>query len=249
MTRTQSSMRARITDSTCPGAGGVEAARPAIRQAGGGANPTPALHDLQVVPLSHKFARQIVEKHHYLHSMPGGTELCFGVVANGKLMGAITFGSGPANAYRLVNGSARADCLTLSRLCLSDELPPNSESRVIGITLRLIKRTTDVKFVVSYADPEQGHVGSIYQATNWLYTGMSEATPLIDLGDGIARHSRSVSHALGTHSVRFLTKQGLDVRTIPQQPKHRYIYLLEPCWRSRLNCPVLPYPKREEEQR
>ncbi len=162
------------------------------------------------------------------------------------MLGALTFGAGPANAYRLVNGSNRADCLTLSRLWLSDKLPQNSESRVIGIALRVIRHVTNVKFVISYADPSQGHIGGIYQATNWLYTGLSEATPLLDLGDGVNRHSRSVSHSLGTHSVRFLTRQGLDVRKIPQQRKHRYVYFLDPTWRERLTGPVLPYPKQEE---
>ena len=226
-------------------AGSVEAARPAFRQAGGGAIPTPVLHSLRLIPIPHAIAKCYVERNHYLHSMPGGTDLCFGVLAGGRLLGAMTFGAGPANAYRLVSASRRADCLTLSRLWLSDDLPSNSESRVIGIALRVLRRVTNVKFVVSYADPAQGHLGGIYQATNWLYTGLSEATPLLDLGDGVNRHSRSVSHSLGTHSVRFLTRQGLAVRKVPQQRKHRYIYFLDTACRTRLIPPILPYPKQE----
>lgn len=134
-------------------------------------------------------------KHHYLHSLPGGTKLAFGALVEGRLLGTITFGFGPQNAYALVDGASPDDCLTLTRLWLSDELPANSESRVIGIILRYLKRYTNIKFLVSYADPTQGHAGTIYQATEWLYTGLSESMPKFDMGDGKLRHSRSLSHA------------------------------------------------------
>lgn len=219
----------------------------AIQRTGEGANPTPALHELlTVVPIPHKFAKRIVERHHYLHSMPGGTEHCFGVIAGRSLAGAVTLGVGPANAYRLMDGAKRSDCVTLSRLWLSDDLPRNSESRVIGFVLRLLRRETDLKFVVSYADPAKGHLGGIYKATNWLYTGLSEPSPMLDFGDGVERHSRSVAHNHGTHSLRFFAERGLKVRKVPHPGKHRYLYLLDPSCRSRLTCSVMAYPKPEE---
>lgn len=226
-------------------AGSVEAARSANQQAGGGANPTPALHNLKLVSIPHVVAKRYVERHHYLHSMPGGTELCFGVISHERLAGAITFGAGPANAFRMVLDAERDDGLTLSRVCFDDDLPKNSESRLLGLALRWLKRMTLVKFVVSYADPAQGHLGTIYQAGNWLYTGLSDTTPLYDLGDGNAVHSRTLSHEMGTHSVEYLKERGVSITKVPQQAKHRYIYLLDGSLRDRLNVPVLPYPKRE----
>jgi hypothetical protein len=187
----------------------------------------------------------MVVKHHYLHSMPGGTRLAFGVFLGPRLMGAATFGVGPKNAYRLVEGASPDDSLTLTRLWLSDDLPLNGESRVLGIALRCLRRHTSVKFLVTYADPAQGHLGIIYQATNWLYTGLSEAMPLYDLGDGRARHSRSLSHAYGTHSVQHFADHGVNVRLVPQQTKHRYVHFLDPAWRNRLRVPMPPYPKQE----
>jgi len=189
-------------------------------------------------------ARQIIEKHHYLHSMPGATKLAFGVLLDGRLRGAIIFGSGPANAHRLVRGVDQSEYLALTRLWLSDELPSNSESRIIGISLRAIKKNTSVKFLVSYADPSQGHLGTIYQATGWLYTGLSEAMPVFDLGDGRTQHSRTFSHAFGSHSVKYLKSQGIKIKVIPQPGKHRYIYFLDQSYRERLTVPVLPYPKK-----
>jgi hypothetical protein len=196
------------------------------------------------VPFS--IARRLLVREHYLHSYPGGTKLAFGAFLGPRLLGALTLGSGPANAYSLVAGATPEHCLTLSRLWLSDELPKNSESRFIAVVLSSLKRHSGVKFAVSYADPAQGHLGTIYQATGWIYTGLSQATPLYDIGDGRARHSRSLSHAYGTHSVEYFRKKGINVQLVPQAAKHRYVYFLDASWRDRLTVPVLPYPKKEE---
>jgi hypothetical protein len=175
--------------------------------------------------------------------LPGGTKLAFVVSVANRILGALTLGAGPLNAYCLVEGASSADCLVLTRLWLSDLLPKNSESRFIGVVLRHLRKHTTLKFLVSYADPAQGHVGTIYQATGWVYTGLSQATPLYDLGDGRARHSRSLSHAFGTHGLAYFRSHGIGVKLVPQQAKHRYLYFLDPFWRSRVMPPVLAYPK------
>ncbi|MGD0855964.1 MAG: DNA methyltransferase [Dehalococcoidia bacterium] len=193
-------------------------------------------------------AKKVFEKEHYLHSMPGGTMLTFGVFLKGRLMGALSFGAGPSLAHKLVKGAKRDDCLALTRLWLSDDLPRNSESHVLGFVLRSLRQHTEVKFLVSYADPSQGHLGTIYQATGWLYSGLSSAMPLYDLGDGVPRHSRSVAHTYGSHSVRYFAKHGVDIKRIPQAAKHRYIYFLDASLRSRLKVPLQPYPKKEINQ-
>jgi hypothetical protein len=196
-----------------------------------------------VRPIPFSAARTLIERSHYLHSMPGGTKLTFGAFVGDGLLGAISLGAGPQNAYSLVHLAKPEDCLCLTRLWLSDNLPKNSESKVIGIVLRALRRYTEVKFVVSYADPSQGHLGTIYQATNFLYIGLSQPMPLYDLGDGKGRHSRSLAHGFGTHSVKHLMSSGVKVALIEQSPKHRYIYFLDASWRARLKPQILPYPK------
>jgi len=116
---------------------------------------------------------------------------------------------------------------------------------VISVCLRYLRKYTTIKFVLTYAGPAQGHVGTIDQATGWLYTGLSEATPKFDIGDGVARHSRSLAHAFGSHSLKYLSGRGLKVKVLPQIPKHRYIHFLDQDYRNRLKTPALPYPKKE----
>jgi hypothetical protein len=197
----------------------------------------------EVRPIPFRSAKILLTERHYLHSMPGGTYLAFGVFKHKRLLGAITLGVGPKNAHRLVANATPVDLLVLSRLWLSDELPSNSESFVIGQVLQAIRRHTDVKFAVTYADPSKGHVGTIYQASNWLYTGRSQSMPVYDLGDGIHHHSRTLSHVYGTHSLAYFRAKGINIRTISQSSKHRYVYFLNPSWRNRLAVPILPYPK------
>ena len=68
---------------------------------------------------------------------------------------------------------------------------------------------------------------------------------MYDIGDGKARHSRSLSHAYGTHSVEHFARHGIQVKLVPQQAKHRYLYFLDPTWRQRFKGTALPYPKAE----
>ena len=163
------------------------------QRAGACSSHSTSLQAIRVQPLPFTIAKTILERHHYLHSLPGGTMLAFGAFLNIRLLGAITFGAGPQNAFSLVEAAKAADCLTLTRLWLSDELPANSESRFMAIAIRAIKKFTRVKFLVTYADPSQGHLGTIYQATGWLYTGLSEAMPMFDLGDGNPPFTQSVT--------------------------------------------------------
>ncbi len=226
-------------------AGSVTVSTASNHEGRAGSIPSPALQSIRVQPIPFVAAKKILVGHHYLHSLPGGTKLAFGTFVEGRLLGAITFGVGPFNAFSLVEGSCPDHCLTLTRLWLSEELPPNSASRVISICLKYLRKYTSLKFIITYADPAQGHVGTIYQATGWLYTGLSEAMPMFDLGDGKLRHSRSLGHAFGSHSRKYFTDCGLKVKSVVQPSKYRYVYFLDKTYASRLKPPVLPYPKKE----
>jgi hypothetical protein len=215
-----------------------------FQETGPGASPRAALHDLLVCPIAIGVAKRMLVREHYLHSLPGGTKLGFGIFKGSQLKGAMTFGVGPKNAYLMVDEVEPHACVTLTRFWLSDDLPHNSASSILGVIFRALKKHTELKFIVSYADPSQGHLGTIYQATNWVYTGLSQPMSMYDFGDGVLRHSRSVAHGFGTHSLEYFKTHGVDIVAVPQAPKHRYLYFLDPSCRDRLRVPVLAYPKK-----
>ena len=226
-------------------AASVMASTARSHRAGPGSNPRAALHSLAVRPVPIQAAKSLIVRNHYLRSLPGGTQLAFGVFRDSQMLGALTLGAGPANAYRLIRAATREDCATLTRLWLAESLPKNSESRVLGIVIRALRRHTSLKFLLSYADPTQGHVGTVYQATGWIYIGLSQATPHYNFGDGIARHPRTVGANIGTRSVKRLRNCGIHVGIVPMLGKHRYLYILDTAWRPFLQVPVYPYPVKE----
>jgi len=226
-------------------AAGVNESTGSYRESNAGLTPSAALHELRLQPISLVAAKHIIIRNHYLHSFPGGTKLHIGVFLGTRLLGALTLGVGPFLGYKIVRDAEPTDVITLTRLWLSDELPSNTESKVLGILLRELKKSTNLKFVLAYSDPAAGHVGTIYQGTNWFYIGLSSATPLYDIGDGKLHYSRSLAHQLGSHSMKYWNSKGLAVKTIPQMAKHKYIYFLDESWRSRLAVPELPFPKKE----
>ena len=64
------------------------------------------------------------------------------------------------------------EVLELTRLFIFDDYGKNTESVVLSKTFNWLKeKASEIKVLVSYSDPEQGHLGIIYQATNWIYQG------------------------------------------------------------------------------
>ncbi len=242
----QESRIASVEECTC--GVGVSSSTARYQRDDGGASPTTPLQlsprDLTLRTIPPSVAADMFVRWHYLHSAPAGVKLTFGVFAGACLAGAVALNAGPINAHRLVQGAERGDGLCLARLWLADDLPPNSESRILGLLVRFLRQNTSVRFLVSYADPAVGHVGVVYQAAGWLYTGTAEAQPMMALGDGPPRHTRSIASTLGTHSAAYFRRQGMDVHLVATIPKHRYIAFVDPSWRPRLRVPVLPYPKK-----
>lgn len=59
----------------------------------------------------------------------------------------------------------------LSRLVLLDGEPKNAESMFLGWMLRYLGKKGRWDAAVTFADPSQGHVGTIYRASNWVDLG------------------------------------------------------------------------------
>lgn len=93
-------------------------------------------------------------------------------------------GLGMANVWKKY-GESKEDVLELRRLCLIDDTKRNAESYFIGKTLKWLRKNTTVKTIVSYADPNHGHEGIIYKATNFTLVGKTTKTKVIKYGDKI----------------------------------------------------------------
>lgn len=201
---------------------------------------------LIVEPVMPSAVCKIITEFHYLHSMPAASRRCYGVFHHSALVGAVVFTAGARRGHNILAAARPQVVATLARLWLTDELPKNAESRVIGAVLRDLRRETDWKLLLSYADPAAGHVGTIYQAAGWLYLGHGGTEGYLELADGQVIHPRTAYKRYGSTAVGHLTRTGVPARRNRMPAKHRYAYLLDPAWRWRVRGAGLPYPKRSD---
>jgi hypothetical protein len=114
-----------------------------------------------------------IETYHYSGSINGViADYNFRLVTPaGTVVGALFYGRmAMAGQYKRFAPEEK-DVTELRRLCCIDDTPKNAESFLIGRSLRWLKKNTELKLVVSYADAEYGHTGGIYRASNFEYLG------------------------------------------------------------------------------
>ena len=107
---------------------------------------------------------------HYAHRMPS-ISYAFGLYEDDELVGVCTYGKPPSSTLQKgVCGEKYAkNVWELNRLVLKNN-KPNEASYFVSRTLKMLPRPM---IIVSFADTKQNHLGIIYQATNFIYTGLS----------------------------------------------------------------------------
>lgn len=178
--------------------------------------------------------RDFIERHHYSHNINGlMSSYCFAMYDQADAMvGAMIYGKlGMANAWKKY-GDSIDEVMELRRLVLVDDTPKNSESYFIGHTLRWLKTNTEVKTIVSYADPNYGHSGIIYRATNFEHVGMTAPGKVI-IWDGKKYHDKAIRTKYKGELKPFAKRlrQALEdgeAHYETQLPKHIYVKNLRP---------------------
>jgi hypothetical protein len=180
---------------------------------------------------------------HYSRAIPTPPHVAFGVWEREQFRGAIVFSRGASAAIGSPFELTQREVCELTRVALADHDAP--VSRIVSVALRLLRGHSPLlRIVVSYADPQAGHVGAIYQAMNWVYLGTTPTTRAFRDPTGRVWHPRMVS-ATGCRKVYGRPRQVVrpdECEVIVQPGKHKYAYPLDPTMRAALKA--LPYPKR-----
>lgn len=143
----------------------------------------PTAKDLVIKVIEAKSSRAIIERHHYSGKCTQNSQIHFGVFLNGRLEGALQFGPSIDKRRMAQNlGIGFNESLELNRLAISDKCPKNSESRCLGICLRLLKKTyPHLRLIVSFADACQCGDGTIYRASGFkLHSFKKNNSLLVD---------------------------------------------------------------------
>lgn len=135
--------------------------------------------DIVLKPIDRKKANALVKKIHYSGKVVQNSSIHIGVFLNGKLEGAMQFGSSldKSKIIGLVSDTNWNEFIELNRMAFSDRLPRNSESRAIAIAFKILKKKAPhLKWVISYADACQCGDGAIYRASGFVLTGIKKNT-------------------------------------------------------------------------
>ena len=148
--------------------------------------------DFEVKLITRKDVQDFIEKWHYSQSINGlRVSHVFGLFCDDDLIGAMIYGPlGMANTWKKY-GETENDVIELRRLCCIDNTPKCTESYFIGKTQRWLKKNTNHKIIVSYADAHYNHTGIIYRATNFQYEGLTSKGRVIDY-DGRTYHDKAI---------------------------------------------------------
>lgn len=205
-----------------------------------------------VLPIkSHEALPWLLTKHYAKRSCP--ISYAFGVYRDGLLIGVVTYGTPSSATLRdgLCGKEWSSNVLELNRLCCENE--KNIASILVGRSLAMLPKPS---VIVSYADTEQGHIGYVYQATNFIYTGLSAKRTDWKIKGMEHLHGQTISDISRGQEKRaeFMREKFGDDFYLKDRPrKHRYVYFCGNKYqvremKSSLLYEIEPYPKGESKR-
>lgn len=223
-----------------------------------------SLDNASVRRIDYVTAQTIILKYEWLGNM-GTTEFSFGLYFGDYLAGVVCFGrTAGTNVYASVAGASNAGrVMTLNRGACVHWAHPHSASFLITWACREMAKL-GYNIILAYSDTDAGEIGTVYQASNWLYCGMTHGSELFRTLDGKVKDSRLVSaytrdrrnHFPGDPMKYSCSRKEMKQRLVDEgcvffkgNPKHRYVGLYGDKrtvrnLRKEISWTVLPYPKR-----
>lgn len=198
--------------------------------------------ELKIDWATHEAAKYAVENWHYSKCVPKSKLVKVGIWEGGVFAGVVIFGSGAcpqiAKPYKL----SQTEVAELVRVALK---PGHfyETTKCVALAIRLLRKSAPMlRLVVSYADPEQGHHGGIYQGGNWLYSGQTVPTEWFEM---VATGERIHSHVYrrGQRGRATRDKATGVIRSV-RLVKHKYLMPLDNEMRKQIEPLRKPYPKR-----
>lgn len=177
---------------------------------------------------------------HYTGTVPNGRRVDHGYWEGDDFKGSVSYAHG-ANMNLATQYTRPFETCELVRVALARHERPVTQ--ILSRSLQLLKATNPgLRLVVSYADTRQGHLGTIYQAGNWIYVGTIGDPHIVIHGQ--RHHGRSVSSRYGTRSLPWLRKHvDPEAHREDPLPKHKYLMPLDRKLGRDLRKLHQPYPK------
>lgn len=197
------------------------------------------LYDIR--PIDRKLANHIQLQNHYLQTRASCTyAFALHSKITDEIVGVILYGNPTSPITIDICGEAnRKNVIEITRLWIQDNTPKNIESYFISNTIKLV----DEPIIVAFADPDAGHIGIVYQAANFLYTGKSERKGKVIAIKNNKIHNKTLWKQYKTASKIKEVFGAENVYYKPYSTKYRYVYLKDKRYKNQLIYDVVPYPK------
>jgi hypothetical protein len=169
-------------------------------------------YNFKIADITRDNATVFVQELHYSKIMPKLTKHYLGCFLSGELVGVLTLGWGTqpkATISKLFNGLDTGDYYEIGKMCMTEEMPRNSESQMLAAVIDWMKdNLPEKKYLYTWADGIMGKPGYVYQAANFLYGGFIW-TQIYISPDGEKIHPRS-SRRLCDENVQFKLEREPD---------------------------------------
>lgn len=164
--------------------------------------------------------KEFVLSKHYLKRLPS-SKISYGLFDNEEMVGVAIYGLPSAPLTKKFNN----EIIELVRLFTLDTHKHIPLSMFLTKTLKMLKQDVpQYKMVISFAQLNANHTGAIYQATSWIYTGLTKSQNDYKVRGIEKKHPRGILMGLTVKEVREIL--GNDFYTIKRPKKARYFFPL-----------------------
>ena len=175
---------------------------------------------LVLVGEARREAIKTIKRRHYTRSVPSGKSHYM------RFRDALVVWSIPANnnIARFVLGWDGGVVWELSRLWAPDGHEKNLLTRAISHAVKRLVELERPDAVVSYADPNVGHLGGMYRAASWVDHGQSDESRAYRSAEGKILARRAFHSGPSTLSKAEIEQLGYAELNLPG--KHRFVRFL-----------------------
>ena len=206
-----------------------------------------------ICEISFKEAKDIIMKYEWLQSMPHrfGYRVSHGIFFNKSLGGALVYAQPQVRSMNLFNKDyGSKSVIQLSRGACSHWTPKGTATKLIAKSSKILKKE-GIKAIVAYCTPEAGEIGTIYQASNFMYFGQTNSSfeYYIDdrwIGERSFAHKKKWLDSLDGNIKEKYEEAFKNIKKRKVKPRYKYIKLLDRQAKINFQHESLPYPKRKK---
>ena len=183
--------------------------------------------------ITFKEAKTIIMKYEWLQSMPHrfGYRVSHGIFFNGILGGALVYAQPQVRSMNLFGYDyGTKSIIQLSRGACAFWTHTGTATKLISKSSKILKKE-GIKAIVAYCTPEAGEIGTIYQASNFIYYGQTNSSWEYYIDD------RWIGERSFAHKKKWLSNQTGEIKKLYKDsferikkrkvlPRYKYIKIL-----------------------